>query len=141
MHICAFFSVERALMGVFGCWMLDVFECRWCEVQVFDDIMRIVSRWAQASEERRAFLARMLELLLDAAFLDVPRLCAALLAVEAAPVGSPDRGGPPPGQTPVWERAAAAAQRLLAGRRESLALWGAYAALQARAGQVKVRYP
>ena len=54
-------------------------------------------------------------------------------------MGDPDPGPPAPDQALDWARAGAAAQRLLAARRDSLALWGAYAALQAQAGQLKVR--
>ena len=54
-------------------------------------------------------------------------------------MGDPDRGPPAPGQPPDWARAGAAAQRLLAARRDSLALWGAYAVLQTQARQLKVR--
>ncbi|KAK9818916.1 hypothetical protein WJX81_005554, partial [Elliptochloris bilobata] len=93
--------------------------------------------WFQASEERRGFLARALEALLDATFPDDARLAGVLLAVEAAPVVDLDRGGPAPDQSPDWARAGGAAQRLLGARRDNLALWGAYAALQARAGQLK----
>ena len=98
----------------------------------------------QAGEERRAFLARALQLLLDAAFPDDARLAGALLAVEAARVGGAGQdaaqgAGPDPAQRPDWGRAAAAAQRLLAERRGSLALWGAFAGLQAAAGQLKAR--
>ena len=102
------------------------------------------ARRAQAGEERRAFLARALQLLLDAAFPDDARLAGALLAVEAARVGGSggDAGqgaGPGAAQRPDWGRAAAAAQQLLAARRGSLALWGAFAGLQAAAGQLKAR--
>lgn len=53
--------------------------------------------------------------------------------------GGPGARRPSPGAAPDWQRVAAAAQRLLAERRGSLGLWGAFAALQARAGQLKAR--
>ena len=87
----------------------------------------------------------MLSRLVEGPLSEDPRICAALLAVEAATAaagnnqtnGGADKGDEANGLEGT-ERARAAAKRVLAVRRESLALWGAYAQLEAQAGHRKV---
>lgn len=97
---------------------------------------------AQASGARRAFVARLLAALVEGPLADDSRICAAFLAVECAPAVAEEqaRGGDvlPAGGL---ETARAAAKRVLAVRRDSLALWGAYAELEAKAGNRKVGAP
>ena len=120
---------------------------------------RAVAAWYQASTERRAFVARLLAQLLDAAPelmppALLPAVCAALMRVEAAPVAAPGHGGAAGGGdegggdagaagggeeplAPDLERARAGAKALLAKHRGCLPLWGAYAQLEAAAKQQK----
>ena len=71
---------------------------------------------------------------------DDPRLAAAFLQVEGPAAADSTAAGADAGVAARVERARASAKRVLAVRRESLALWGAYAALEAANGQRKVNF-
>ncbi|KAK9810982.1 hypothetical protein WJX73_003267 [Symbiochloris irregularis] len=99
--------------------------------------------WYQADEQRRLFLSRLLQSLVEGPLSDNPHLCSAFLQVEgASAAGALSEGEAETADEALThskgvERARAAAKGVLAKRRESLALWGAYAALEASAGQRK----
>ncbi len=86
--------------------------------------------WYLASEERRQFAVRMVQLLALGPFSSDVRVADALLSAEAAEAqlsGAQNH-----------ERAQATAQRLLAKHRDSLPLWQAYARQLLAANQTKV---
>ena len=118
-----------------------------------------VAAWYQASQERRAFVARLLAQLLsvgtealDPALL--PAVCTALMVVESAPGSTAASMAEADGSTavsagqaeepsaatmymPDYARARAAAKALLAQHRDCLPLWNAYARLETAAKQHK----
>ena len=94
----------------------------------------------QAHESRRAFLSSLLLRLLEGPLSDDQRLAAAFLQVEGSAAADSTAAGAEAGAAARLERARASAKQVLAVRRESLALWGAYAALEAANGQRKVTF-
>lgn len=86
--------------------------------------------WYLASEERRQFAVRMVQLLALGPFSSDVRVADALLSAEAAEAQ--------PSGAQNHERAQATAQRLLAKHRDSLPLWQAYARQLLAANQTKV---
>ncbi len=109
-------------------------------------ILAATQPWFQRHPSRQAFLSRTLALLLSGPFPSYQPFCEALLAVEASHV-APDADKAPAqqagdesasGQLNVV-RARDAAKKLLAEQRGNLGMWAAYAGLESRAGQYKVR--
>eukprot|EP00884_Botryococcus_braunii_P002438 jgi/Botrbrau1/12195/Bobra.0186s0100.2 len=104
--------------------------------------------WFQASEGRRAFVARLLTALFEGPCKDDRRLAQALLAVESATTldqaTNPDQAiGPDQAAQQAVREAAGlqrgrdAAQALLSRHQASFPLWAAYAALLERSRQLK----
>lgn len=109
-------------------------------------ILAATQPWFQRHPSRQTFLSRTLALLLSEPFPSYQPFCEALLAVEASHV-TPDAEKAPAqqagdesasGQLNV-NRAREAAKKLLAEQRGNLGMWAAYAGLESRAGQYKVR--
>ena len=92
------------------------------------------SAWYLASEERRQFVVRLLELLALGPFGSDAAVADALLCAEAAEAQ-------PVSPSLNHDRAQATAQRLLAKHRDSLPLWQAYAKQVLAAKQMKVHLP
>ena len=99
--------------------------------------VQLPTLWCLASEERRQFAVRMLQLLaLGPASSDV-RVADSLLSAEAAEA-RPSDAQAAAGTARNNERAQATAQRLLAKHRDSLPLWLAYAKQLVAAKHTKV---
>lgn len=109
--------------------------------------------WYSSSEERRAFLSRLLLHLADGPFSMDVHVCTAYLVVEATVMEATaveartseggaagtagDASDDSRGRRPNWDRARTAARAVLARSQDSVVMWHAYAQLEAAAGQVK----
>lgn len=105
-------------------------------------IMSATAPWFQSHPSRQAFVSRLLALLVSGPFPTQQSLCQALLVVEAGRSASEPHETEPQtlaGQLD-FDRARAAAKKLLGMQRTNLGMWGAYASLESQAGQYKVGY-